>query len=88
MKGLKWDKNKGTKGYLWLVIDDAGVVGVSGAMYGTGSYGSQSMGAWTGAAADAPTDMSEAAIGAWTAVAADAPAADAPAAMLEAAMGA
>jgi hypothetical protein len=27
-KGLKWDKNKGTKGYLWLVVDDAGVVGV------------------------------------------------------------
>jgi hypothetical protein len=27
-KGLKWDKNKGTKGYLRLVIDDAGVVGV------------------------------------------------------------
>jgi hypothetical protein len=26
-KGLKWDKNKGTKGYL-LVVDDAGVVGV------------------------------------------------------------
>jgi hypothetical protein len=24
---LKWDKNKGTKGYL-LVVDDAGVVGV------------------------------------------------------------
>jgi hypothetical protein len=26
-KGLKWDKNKGTKGYL-LVVDDAGVVGI------------------------------------------------------------
>jgi hypothetical protein len=26
-KGLKWDKNKGTKGYL-LVVDDAGVIGV------------------------------------------------------------
>jgi hypothetical protein len=25
---LKWDKNKGTKGYLWLVVDDAGVIGV------------------------------------------------------------
>jgi hypothetical protein len=25
---LKWDKNKGTKGYLRLVVDDAGVVGV------------------------------------------------------------
>jgi hypothetical protein len=25
---LKWDKNKGTKGYLWLIIDDAGVIGV------------------------------------------------------------
>jgi hypothetical protein len=24
---LKWDKNKGTKGYL-LVVDDAGVVGI------------------------------------------------------------
>jgi hypothetical protein len=24
---LKWDKNKGTKGYL-LVVDDAGIVGV------------------------------------------------------------
>jgi hypothetical protein len=24
---LKWDKNKGTKGYL-LIIDDAGVIGV------------------------------------------------------------
>jgi hypothetical protein len=27
IKGLKWDKNNGTKGYL-LVVDDAGVVGV------------------------------------------------------------
>jgi hypothetical protein len=26
-KGLKWNKNKGAKGYL-LVVDDAGVVGV------------------------------------------------------------
>jgi hypothetical protein len=26
-KGLKWDKNKGTKDYL-LIVDDAGVVGV------------------------------------------------------------
>jgi hypothetical protein len=25
---LKWDKNKGTKGYLQLVVNDAGVVGV------------------------------------------------------------
>jgi hypothetical protein len=25
---LKWDKNKGTKGYLRLVVDDAGVIGV------------------------------------------------------------
>jgi hypothetical protein len=25
---LKWDKNKGTKGYLRLIIDDAGVIGV------------------------------------------------------------
>jgi hypothetical protein len=25
---LKWDKNKGTKGYLWLVVDDDGVLGV------------------------------------------------------------
>jgi hypothetical protein len=27
---LKWDKNKGTKGYLQLVLDDAGVIGVLG----------------------------------------------------------
>jgi hypothetical protein len=26
-KGLKWNKNKGTKGYL-LIVDDAGVVGI------------------------------------------------------------
>jgi hypothetical protein len=55
------------------------------------------MGAWTGAAADAPaadalTAMSEAATGAWTGAAADTPAADAPtadvpAATLEAATG-
>jgi hypothetical protein len=25
---MKWDKNKGTKGYHRLVVDDAGVVGV------------------------------------------------------------
>jgi hypothetical protein len=25
---LKWHKNKGTKGYLRVVVDDAGVVGV------------------------------------------------------------
>jgi hypothetical protein len=25
---LKWDKNKGTKGYLWLVVDDVGIIGV------------------------------------------------------------
>jgi hypothetical protein len=27
-KGLKWDKNKGTKGYLRLIVDDAGFIGV------------------------------------------------------------
>jgi hypothetical protein len=27
IKGLKWNKNKGTKGYL-LVVNDVGVVGV------------------------------------------------------------
>jgi hypothetical protein len=38
------------------------------------------MGAWTGAAADAPVATSEAATGAWMGAAADSPTADAPAA--------
>jgi hypothetical protein len=46
------------------------------------------MGAWTGAAADAPAATLEAATEAWTGAAADAPAADAPVATLEAATGA
>ena len=47
-------------------------------MYGTCSYGSQPTGAWTGAAADAPSATSEAGTVAWMGAAADAPAAAAP----------
>jgi hypothetical protein len=79
---LKWDKNKGTKGYL-LAVDDAGVVGV---LRGNvrllfirvpidGELDGAWMGDWTGAAADAPAATSKAATGAWTGAADDAPAA-------------
>jgi hypothetical protein len=80
---LKWDKNKGTKGYLWLIIDDAGVLGVLRRDVRHWFIRVPSDGGWTGAAATL-----EGATGAWTGAAADAPAANAPVATLEAATGA
>jgi hypothetical protein len=85
---LKWDKNKRTKRYLWLVVDDAGVIGVlrcdvrhwfiwvtiDGGLDGGGG---QCAGGYIGTA-----------MGAWTGAVADALVADAPAATLEAATGA
>ena len=72
----KWDKNKGRGAnpcYLWLVVDDAGVVGVLRQNVLHRFVRVPKDGGWTGAAA-----TSEAGKVAWIGAAADAPAADAP----------
>jgi hypothetical protein len=74
---LKWDKNKGTKGYLWLIVDDAGVVGVLWRDVRHWFIRVPSDGGLDRAVADAPAATLEEATGTWMA------AADALAATLE-----